>query len=244
METNAIATLQDYQASIERSFKKIEKNLSEYSTSEISQQNLMIANINRELANVKNNIAQMRLEISTLNEEENQTKWQGILSGIQSKNDSFKKQISDLTKEKRGDFADPTDINIKVDLSQITSQQAIERGGKIVKESGNAIRNMVKIVDSDVRTMQEVNKELDRQGQALDNADKDLKEIDFSLKRAGEQMKTMFKMFATDKLIMCMIVVIVLVIISIIVVSLVGGDENKNYNTPTDIFSNKKNIIE
>lgn len=243
METNAIATLQDYQASVERSFKKIEKNLSEYATSEISQQNLMISNINRELANVKNNIAQMRLEISTLNEEEHQTKWQSILSEIQSKNDLFKKQISDLTKGKRADFADPTDINIKVDLSKISSQQAIERGNNLVKESGNAIKNMEKIVSSDVKTMQEVNKELDRQGQALDNADKDLKEIDYSLKRAGEQMKTMFKMFATDKLIMCMIVVIVLVIISIIVVSLVGGDENNNYNTPTDIFS-KKNITE
>ena len=244
METNAIATLQDYQASIERSFKKIEKSLSEYDTSEISQQNLLSTNMNRELANIKNNIAQMRLELSTLNEEENQTKWQNILSGIQSKNESFKKQIADKKKGKAVSFVDPTDINVKVDLSKITSQQAIERGDNIVKASGDAIKNMARVVSSDVDTMRQVNNELNRQGQALDNADKDLKEIDYSLKRAGEQMKTMFKMFATDKLIMCMIVVIVLVIISIIVVSIVGGDENNNYNTPTDIFSNKKNITE
>ena len=49
-------------------------------------------------------------------------------------------------------------------------------------------------------------------------------------------------MYATDKLIMCMIVVIVLVIIAIIIASIVGKNkDNSNQNLPHDIFSNKKN---
>ena len=56
MDNNSIATLLDYQASIERSFKKIEKMLGEFDSSEASQQNLSISNMNKELLNIKNNI--------------------------------------------------------------------------------------------------------------------------------------------------------------------------------------------
>ena len=99
---------------------------------------------------------------------------------------------------------------------------------------------MKKIVGEDVDTMKEVNRELNRQNEALDNAENNLKEIDYSLKRAGKQVKTMFKMYATDKLIMCMIVVILLVIIAIIIASFVGSkNDNINEDQPHDIFTKK-----
>ena len=239
MDNNSIAKLLDYQASIERSFKRIEKMLSEFDSSESSQQNLSLNNMNKELGNIKTNIGLMRMELSNLKEEENTEKWQGILSKLQSQNESFKKQIAEKRNKKNNDLLNSNDIDLKVDLGKMSSQQVMDRGDNILKADKNAIQNMAKVVSGDVDTMKAVNAELKRQGDALDNADKDLKEIDYSLKRAGEQMKTMFKMYATDKLIMCMIVVIVLVIITIIIVSIVGGDDNNNYNTPTDIFGSK-----
>ncbi len=100
---------------------------------------------------------------------------------------------------------------------------------------------MKKVVGEDVDTMREVNRELNRQNEALDNAENNLKEIDFSLKRASKQVKTMFKMYATDKLIMCMIVIILLVIIAIIIASFVGKNDDTNEDQPHDIFT-KKNV--
>ena len=55
MDKNSIATLLDYQASIERSFRKIEKALGNYESSEISIQHQLMTNMDKELLNIKNN---------------------------------------------------------------------------------------------------------------------------------------------------------------------------------------------
>jgi hypothetical protein len=89
--------------------------------------------------------------------------------------------------------------------------------------------------------MKDVNVEINRQNEVLDNVNDEIKEIDFSLKRARKQMKTMLKMYATDKIIMCMIVVIILIIIIIIIVAAVGKDKDKNFNVPHDIFNSNSN---
>ena len=138
------------------------------------------------------------------------------------------------------DSDDDTDINQKIDVKKLTVKQAIDRGNKILEDDSERIKNMKKVVGEDVDTMREVNRELNRQNEALDNAENNLKEIDFSLKRASKQVKTMFKMYATDKLIMCMIVVILLVIIAIVIASFVGNkNNNTNEDQPHDIFTKK-----
>lgn len=239
MDSNSIATLQDYQQAVERTFTKLQKKIKDFDTSETSQQNILLNGMNGDIRSIKNNISLMKMELSNLNEEANQTKWQEIITKLQSQSDFYKKEINSKKNQKKsGGPVDPTDIDVKVNLAGLTSQQAMDRGDAILRDDRRAIENMKNIVGSDVRTMKEVNANLKSQKEQLENADKDLKEIDYSLKRAGEQMKTMFKMYATDKLIMCMIVVILLVIIAIIVVSLVGKDKNKNFNVPNDIFSN------
>ena len=100
---------------------------------------------------------------------------------------------------------------------------------------------MKKVVGEDVNTMREVNQELNRQNEALDNAENNLKEIDFSLKRAGQQIRTMFKMYASDKLILCLIFVIILIILCIIIASIVNKNKKgKNENLPKDSFSKRR----
>lgn len=239
MDNNSIATLLDYQASIERSFKKIEKMLNEFDSSEASQQNLSISNMNKELLNIKNNIGLMRMELSNLHEEENQTKWQGILSNLQSQNESLKKQITEKKNKKNNDLLTANDIDVKKDLSKMTSEEVMKRGNQILDADDNAIKNMLKVTSGDVNTMKAINQDLIAQGEKLDNASNDLKEIDYSIKRAGEQIKTMFRMYATDKLIMCMIIVVILVIIAIMIVSFIKGEDNDDFNTPADIFGSK-----
>ena len=96
---------------------------------------------------------------------------------------------------------------------------------------------MKKIVYQDLDTMKEVNRELLSQHEKLENAENDLQEIDYSLNRAGKQIKTMAKMYATDKLIMCMICCILLVVIAIVVVS-IFFDSDEEENAKQDTFQN------
>lgn len=244
MDKNSIATLLDYQASIERSFKKIEKDLGRYESSETSLQHQLMSNMDKEIFNIKNNLGLIRMEIANLKEDENQIKWDDIMKRLQSQNEKLKEKVNEMKKKKKdSDLIDSNDIDVKVDLHKMSAQEVMKRGDKILDADDKAIKNMIKVTSDDVNTMKQVNIELNAQGEKLENADKDLKDIDYSLKRASQQIKTMFKMYATDKLIMCLIIVIVIVIITIIIVGIVKGDKDKNktYNTAKDIFTAKKN---
>jgi chromosome segregation ATPase len=239
MDNNSIAILQDYQSSIENSFKKIERLLNDAEGAELSQQNLAVNNINNELKAIKGNIGLIKFEIANLKEESNRTKWNEITAQINSRTDSYKERLDQLRSgHSSNDINDPMNIDAKVDLSKLTSQQVMDRGDKILQADKNAINRMKKIVYQDLDTMKEVNKELLLQHEKLENADNDLKEIDNSLNRAGKQIKTMAKMMATDKLIMCLICCILLVVIAIVIASLVIDTDDEDKNATQDTFQN------
>ena len=238
MDNNSIAILQDYKSSIDFSFKKIERLFTEAENSDLSQKNLSMNSITSELKSVKNNIGLIRFEIANLKEESNVNKWNEIVSQINSRNDNFKLRLDQLKNNQNSNsIDDPLNIDAKIDVSKLTSQQAMDRGDKILQADRNAIDRMKKVVYQDLDTMKEVNRELLSQNEKLENAENDLKEIDYSVNRAGKQIKTMAKMLATDKLIMCMIVCILLVIIAIVIVSLVF-DSDEEENAKKDTFQN------
>ncbi len=219
MDNNSIAMLQDYQSSIDASFKKIDRLFNESEGAEQSQINLASNNINSELKTIKYNIGLIKFEIANLKEESNINKWNEIASQISAKNDSYKVRLDQLKNGgQNNNINDPLNIDAKVDLSKMTSQQVMDRGDQILKSDKDALNRMKKIVYQDLDTMKEVNKELLSQHEKLENAEGDLKEIDNSVNRAGKQIKQMAKMYATDKLIMCMIFCILLVVIAIVVV--------------------------
>ena len=194
--------------------------------------------INSELKSVKYNIGLIKFEIANLKEESNMNKWNEIISQINNRHDTFKSRLDQLKNNQNSNaIDDPLNVDAKVDLSKLTSQQAMDRGDKILEADRNAIARMKKVVYQDVDTMKEVNRELLSQHEKLENAEDNLKEIDYSVNRAGKQIKTMAKMYATDKLIMCMIVCILLVVIAIIIVSLVC-DSDEDENAKQDTFQN------
>ena len=241
MDNNSIAILQDYQSSIENSFKKIERLLNDAEGAELSQQNLAVNNINNELKAIKGNIGLIKFEIANLKEESNRTKWNEITAQINSRTDSYKERLDQLRSgHSSNDINDPMNIDAKVDLSKLTSQQVMDRGDKILNADKDALNRMKKIVYSDLDTMKEVNKELLIQHEKLENADNDLKEIDNSLNRAAKQMKTIAKMIATDKLILCLIGFILLAIIAVVIIFFVlpSKDEDGSQNAKQDSFKN------
>ena len=241
MDNNSIAILQDYQSSIDFSFKKIERLLNDAAGAELSQQNLAVNNINNEMKAIKGNIGLIKFEIANLKEESNCTKWNEITSQINTRLDSYKSRLDELRNGGSiNDNNDPLNIDAKVDLSKMTSQQVMNRGDKLLNADKEAINRMKKIVYKDLDTMKDVNKELLIQHEKLENADNDLKEIDNSLNRAAKQMKTIAKMIATDKLIMCLIGFILLAIIAVVIIFFVvpSKSEDGQENPKQDTFKN------
>ena len=240
MDSNSIAILQDYQSSVDISFKKMDKTSKEFEGADTSQQNLAINSLKKEAATVKTNIGLMKMELSNLKEESNVNQWQETITNLQSKYDTFKSKITQMENQKNNVIDPSLQVDSGVDVKKLTSQQAMQYGDNILASDRNAITNMKKVVSQDLNTMQEVNRELLSQNEKLENAENDLKEIDYSLNRAGQQIKTMAKMYATDKLVLFMIFMIILIIVAILIFSAIwGGDDDTN--SKTDTFNNGDN---
>ena len=191
---------------------------------------------------IEKSIGLRKFEIANLKEQNNRTKWNEINSQINSILNSYKKSLNELRNGgSNNDINDYLNIDAKVDLSKLTSQQAMDRGDKILNEIKNALNRMKNVLNTDLDMMKNVNEGLLIQNEKLENADDDLKEIDNSLNRAAKQMKTIAKTITTDKLIMCLIGFILLAIIAVVIVFFVypSSDEyGTNQNIKQDTFKN------
>ena len=238
MDKNTIAVLQDYQSSIESSFKKIDKKISSYNKGDKNQKKSTMSSLKQELANIKANMGMMKAEIPNLQDQGNSNMWEETISKLKSKVKTYTEKVKDLESVKEEpENVDHLDVDAKVDLNELNAQQVMDRGDKILDADDEAIKNMANVVHSDVEQMKNVNVQLNNQQEKLENVDSDLKEMDYSLKRAGKQITSMFKMYSSDKCITCLIVVILVIIVTIIIVSACGGDNKNNFNVPHDIFS-------
>ena len=235
MDKNIISLLEDYKSSIEESFKRIDKAIKSADKKDKNKKRATVSSIKQELANIKSNFGLMKPELNSLNSEENKNIWTDIVKKIKD----FEEDSSFLPEENKVEAH--LDVNAKVDLNQLNAQQVMDRGNKILDVDDKAIDIMAGIVHQDVDQMKNVNVELNRQQEQLENVDSDLKEMDYSLKRAGKQITNMFKMYASDKCITGLIIVILIIIVVIIIVAACGGDNAKNFNVPHDIFGSNNN---
>ena len=247
MDKNTLSILEDYNASLEDSFKKIDKTIKNADKSDKNKKRAILSSLKQEIANIKSNYGLMKSELNNLLSEENKTNWSETVSKIKPKIKNYEKKIKKFEEEMTqipmsGQVEDHLDVDAKVDLNQLNAQQVIARGDKILDVDDQAIDNMAKVVYKDVDQMKNVNVELNAQQEKLENVDADLKEMDYSLKRAGKQITNMFKMYSHDRCITGLIIVILIIIVVIIIVAACGGDNEKNFNVPHDIFSsNNKN---
>ena len=246
MDKNILSILEDYKSSIEESFKKIDKTIKSVDKTDRNKKRAAVSSVKQELANAKSNFGLMKPEVNSLISEENKNIWTDIVKKIKPKIKTYDKKIKEF--EEDSSFApdsnqgeDHLDVNAKVDLNQLNAQQVMDRGDKILEADDKAIDNMAKIVNNDVDQMKNVNVELNAQQEKLENVDSDLKEMDYSLKRAGKQITTMFKMYSSDKCITGLIIVILIIIVVVIIVAACGGDNSKNFNVPHDIFGTNNN---
>ena len=190
----------------------------------------------------------MKEEFLYLKSDKNKSEWKDIILQLKDKKINYQNKIQDFESKNIGLISDNNSENnahlnleAKVDYNKLNVQQHFERGDEAVKQMDNAIDNMLHHTNQGSSDMKVINANLQGQKEQLDNIETDLKEIDISLDRAKKQITDMFKMLSQDKIITCLIIPIVIIIIAIIIVSACGGDKNKNFNVPHDIFIKSNN---
>ena len=172
MDSNSIAILEDYKSAIDTSFMKMEKSAKNFEESDQSKQNIILNTLNTDLNSCKTNIGLMKMEVSNLKEEGNINKWQEIISHLQANHENYSKLILQMKNKINKVVDDPLSIDVRADLSKITSQQVMDRGDNIIRADSEAIDRMKKVFNQDLDTIKEFNKELFNQGEKIDNAEK------------------------------------------------------------------------
>ena len=242
MDKNSLSVLEDYKSKIEESFKTIDKAIKSIEKVDKNKKITVLDSIKKELPNVNSNYNFMDIEVNNLISEENKNIWKDIVKKIKHQLKTYNKKIKELEKDSSfildsKQVEDHLDVNAKVDLKQLNAQQVMDRADMILKEDDKIINNVTKNLYNGLRQMKEVNVQLQEQEEKLDNVNNDLKEMNYSLERARSQITSMFKMYSRDKCITGLIIVILIIIVVIVIVAACGGDNEKNFNVPHDIFN-------
>lgn len=238
-DTVNIATLRDSKAKIEMILERVNKNIQKFDNLDASEIDKVSNQIYTDLKYANNELEGMKIEVGNVKNEQTQKAFKDQITQLKQ---SIKKSNDDFTnkqnekKNMNGLLLD--DINVKIKgNNELTVQEAINKGDNILADDKERIGGMIKTVKNTNNLAIQMNQDLEMQREKLEKTDKNLKEIDYSLNRAAKQIATMLRMYATDKLIMCMIITIVLIIIAIIIVAAVGGNKSGKFNLPNDIFT-------
>ena len=242
MDKNSLSVLEDYKSKIEESFKTIDKAIKSINKADKNKKITVLDSIKKELPNTNKNFDLMEIEVNNLISEENKNIWKDIVKKIKHQLKTYNKKIKELEEDSSfildsKQVEDHLDVNAEVDLNQLNAQQVMDRGDMILKEDDKIIGDVTKTLGDGVRRMKETNKALYEQEEQLDNVNNDLKEMNYSLERARSQITSMFKMYSRDKCITGLIIVILIIIVVIVIVAACGGDNEKNFNVPHDIFN-------
>lgn len=233
-----VAILKDNKKQIESTFKKIEAGIEKCSkTNEASDRKNIIRSLEMDLRSIKDVIDTMKMEINSLNNEDLEQEYKNYLRGYRVEYDKHETEIKKL-KEQRAIDLDDIRVMDKMKIEEATAQQLMDRGDQVIGEGDDAISRMLKKLTETKDVSNQIKVNLVKQREQLEATQKNLKEIDYSLDRATKTLKTMLRSYATDKIVLGLIVIIVLAIIAIVIVAAVGGDKTNMFNVPHDWFVN------
>ena len=238
-----IATIKDCNTKIEDKLKSIRSNLVKLESSETSERRNLTDKLKSDFKLINVHFEAMKDEVDTIKDENTYKSYKDQITLIKLEIKRLEEEFAaKQTKAYQASNLLIDDVNIEMkNVGPVTVQQAFDRGDKAVDGADKIINNIEKKVKSANEIANEIQIEQAKQIEKLTGTKKDLKAINSSLKRSDNNIKTMVKMYATDKLIMCLIILIVLIIITIIIIGAVGGDKAGNFNVPHDIFVSSKN---
>ena len=197
MDKNYISALEDTESSLNKKIISIEKYIKEFSSSNSSNQQKILSKIKSEFDSMKTDLKLMKTDIMSLTQNENKTLWQKKYSSFKSQKEQMENKVNDLKFGSNSNNInieeDYMNINKKVDLSKLSSEQVMKRGDKILDEDEKSLQNMIKTLNKGKDMIQETKKELYRQMEAMDRMEGDLNETDGSLNRTKKTINYMNK---------------------------------------------------
>jgi chromosome segregation ATPase len=196
MDKNTISTLEDTSDSISKKITLIKKYFKEISPSNNSSKQKILSKIKLEYDGLKTDLRLMKTDLMDLQQSENQIIWKEKYSNFKSQKEKLEIEINKLKSEGKNEINDEEDymdINKKVDLGKLSSEKVMKRGDKILEEDEKSLQNMIKTLSKGRSMMQDTNKELYRQMDAMDRIDGELNEMDGSLNRAKKTINYMNK---------------------------------------------------
>jgi len=197
MDKNYISALEDTESSLNKKIISIEKYIKEFSSSNSSNQQKILSKIKSEFDSMKTDLKLMKTDIMSLTQNENKTLWQKKYSSFKSQKEQMENKINNLKFGSNSNNInieeDYMNINKKVDLSKLSSEQVMKRGDKILDEDEKSLQNMIKTLNKGKDMIQETKKELYRQMEAMDRMEGDLIETDGSLNRTKKTINYMNK---------------------------------------------------
>ena len=197
MDKNYISALEDTESSLNKKIISIEKYIKEFSSSNSSNQQKILSKIKSEFDSMKTDLKLMKTDIMSLTQNENKTLWQKKYSSFKSQKEQMENKINNLKFGSNSNNInieeDYMNINKKVDLSKLSSEQVMKRGDKILDEDEKSLQNMIKNLNKGKDMIQETKKELYRQMEAMDRMEGDLNETDGSLNRTKKTINYMNK---------------------------------------------------
>jgi hypothetical protein len=191
-------------------------------------------------------IAKMKNEIQYLPNEADNLKWEKKINELEKTFKNYKKElkveINSEIKIEDNNNNDEYMINIdnKIDNRDLTTHQAIKRGDNYLNDIDKMIDNMIKIINESRKELKDIDRNLGDQITKIGEIEDGLKEIDISIKRASNDIKTIFKQFFHDKLVKCLIIIIFICIFSILIIANIGKNKRKNENLAKDTFNQGK----
>jgi hypothetical protein len=195
MDKNYISALQDTKDSIEKKLYFIEKSIKEFSSANSSSKQKILSRIKSDLINLKTDLKLMKNDTDCLTQSENQKIWKEKYSNLKSQKEKLENKIKLIQNGEvnNEDEEDYMDIDKKVDLNKLSSEQVMKRGDKILQEDEKSLQNMIKTLSKGRNMMQDTNKELHKQMEAMDRMDGDINEMDGALNRAKKNIYYMNK---------------------------------------------------
>lgn len=226
---------------VNKSIDDMKKQLNIFNTASFAEKKNIESKINNIEKTLDFYMKSINSEIETLNDDKQEARFRDEYAKL--KEEQKKLQAEFRQKKSELNQMDHKDITIELrekNLNELNVQEAFDRGDKVLKDSDQIINNVGNMVNEANENAIKIQQELHKQNEKLGNIQGDLNEIDESLKRSNKTMRQILVGLATDKFILCMIVVIVIIIITIIIVGAVGGDPDRKFNVPHDLFVNKK----
>lgn len=236
MDSEALASLSDNKDAIDERISEVESKIKEYEIkTDNSAKNKIKNDIVSYLHDIEDIISSMKSDWASLEENKNKNEWEQEIADLTKKKEDLEKRIS------KGKIIvkvpNMTEEEIQLGMSQKnkTMQQAFDLGDNILNKDELAIKKMVQQTHKGLETMKESNKELLRQSEKLDESEKNLKDMDVTLANAANQLKQLFSIYASDKIIMGLVILVVLAILAVIIISFIKKNDTDS-NKPSDVF--------